>query len=196
MNNPRYEFRVWGDDLRHLREKLALFGAAEQPSRSDENYLISIATDNCNAKIRSGVIDIKVLVNEYKTLEQWKPVLKASFPVESSNITGQVFPSLALSAPVPSKAKYEMDEFLDEVVRIDNRIALVNVAKARNRFKAMECMAEFADVLIEGVARHTVAVESMDPEAVLPLATHLGIAGGVNTSYVREIKRVLEISRR
>jgi hypothetical protein len=120
-------------------------------------------------------------------------VLKAGFPLESSTLTGQIFPALALKAPVLSKTKYETDEFLDDIVRIDHRIALVKVAKVRSRFEVMECMAEFADVVIERVARQTVAVESTDPEAVLRLAAHLGIDGGANTSYVREIKRSLEI---
>src|SRR5437762_10176910 len=151
MSSPRYEFRVWGNDLLHLREKLEQFDGAKPSSTSDESYLIPSATDNCNAKLRSGAIDIKILFNEYKGLEQWKPVLKAGFPLESSTITGQIFPALALKAPVLSKTKYATDEFVDEIVRIDNRIALVHVAKVRSRFEAMECMAEFADVVIERV---------------------------------------------
>ena len=82
---PRYEFRVWADTLASVHEKL---GRLAQPktTESQETYLISRATEKCNAKIRAALMDIKVLVNEDRGLEQWKPVLKAGFPLESSVI--------------------------------------------------------------------------------------------------------------
>ena len=76
---------MWADTLASVHEKL---GRLAQPktTESQETYLISRATEKCNAKIRAALMDIKVLVNEDRGLEQWKPVLKAGFPLESSVI--------------------------------------------------------------------------------------------------------------
>jgi len=186
---PRYEFRVWADTLARLQKRLDLM-AQPRTAESEETYLISSATDKCNAKIRAALMDIKVLVAEDRGLEQWKPVLKGEFPLESSVIATQVFPSLALRPPALPKSAYELEEFLDHVVRSDARVAIVGVRKTRYQFRIGACAAEFAQIMINGVPRDTVAVESVDPDAVLQLVRELGI-DNPNTSYIREIKRVL-----
>ena len=75
---PRYEFRVWSDTLVSVHHRLGLM-AQPRTAESEETYLISSATDKCNAKIRAALMDIKVLVAEDRGLEQWKPVLKGNF---------------------------------------------------------------------------------------------------------------------
>src|SRR5262245_56498334 len=109
---PRYEFRIWADDLAPVRAKLDRLGQAEQ-AESQETYLVSDATDDCNPKIRAALMDIKVLMAEERGLQQWKPVLKAEFPLEKPVITGQVFPHLKLAPPELAKAAYSLDEFLE-----------------------------------------------------------------------------------
>ena len=141
-------------------------------------------------KIRAALMDIKALVAADRGLEQWKPILKAEFPLESSVIATQVFPSLELPPPALPKAAYELDEFLTHVARTDGRLAVVGVRKTRYQFRIGACAAEYAQIMINGVPRDTVAVESVDPDAVSQLVRELGIAEP-NTSYIREIKRVL-----
>ena len=187
---PRYEFRVWADTLASLNDKLRRM-AQPRTAESEETYLISSATDKCNAKIRAALMDIKVLVAEDRGLEQWKPILKETFPLESSVIATQVFPSLELPAPALSKSVYELDEFLDDVVRPDARLAIANVRKTRYQFRIGTCTAEYAQIIINGVPRDTVAVESVDADAVLQLVRELGV-DEPNTSYIREIKRLLD----
>jgi len=186
---PRYEFRVWADTFASVHERL---GRLAQPkiAKSEETYLISKATDKCNAKIRAALMDIKVLVAEDRGLQQWKPILKAGFPLDSSVIATQIFPSLELPPPALPKSVYELDEFLDYVVRADARLAIVGVRKTRYQFRIGACAAEYAQIMINGVPRETAAVESVDPDAVLQLVRELGI-DEPNTSYIREIKRVL-----
>jgi exopolyphosphatase / guanosine-5'-triphosphate,3'-diphosphate pyrophosphatase len=186
---PRYEFRIWADTLALVQEKLARL-AQPKTAESEETYLISEATDKCNAKIRDALMDIKVLVAEDRGLQQWEPILKAGFPLESSVIATLVFPSLRLSPPLLPKLTYELDEFLDHVAGTNRKLAIVGVRKTRFQFRIRACAAEYAQVMINGVARDTVAVESVDPDAVLQLVQELEIAEP-NTSYVREIKRVL-----
>ncbi len=186
---PRYEFRIWAEKLTPVREQLqALSDPREMVSR--ETYLISPATDRCNAKIRAGLMDIKVLVAEDRGLEQWKPVLKQEFPLTRAAISYQVFPSLEIASPPLGKAEYSMEDFLEQVIRPEPRIAIVEVSKARYQFGIGVCSAEYAAVTINGVPRDTVAVESVDPDAVLQLVQKLGISG-TNVSYIREIERVL-----
>ncbi len=185
---PRYEFRVWEETLASVHDRLGLMAQAKT-AESEETYLISKATDKCNAKIRGALMDIKVLVATDRGLEQWKPILKGGFPLERSVIATQVFPSLDLSPPPLPKAAYELDQFLDMMAQSDE-IAIVGVRKMRYQFRIGACAAEYAQIMINSVPRDTVAVESVDPEAVLQLVRELGITEA-NTSYIREIKRVL-----
>jgi exopolyphosphatase / guanosine-5'-triphosphate,3'-diphosphate pyrophosphatase len=189
---PRYEFRVWAKALTPIRERLMRL-ASPKETVSQETYLISAATDKCNAKIRTALMDIKVLVAEDRGLEQWKPILKAEFPLESSVIGTQVFPSLELPSPVLGKSKYTLDEFLGDVMRAESRVTIVDVSKTRYQFSIGACAAEYAQITLNGVPRDTVAVESVDPDAVLKLVEDLGVTDA-NTSYIREIKRALGLA--
>ncbi len=189
---PRYEFRVWAETLTPIRERLERL-ASPKETVSQETYLVSATTDKCNAKIRAALMDIKVLVAEDQGLEQWKPILKAGFPLESSVIATQVFPSLELPPPVLAKSEYTLDEFLGDMMRAESRITIVDVSKTRYQFSIGTCAAEYAQITLNGVPRDTVAVESVDPDAVLQLVRELGITE-VNTSYIREIKRALGLA--
>ena len=188
----RYEFRIWAETLASLRKRLEGLAQAKQ-TFSQETYLVSARTDRCNAKIRSDLMDIKVLIAEDRRLEQWKPVLKAGFPLQRSVIATQVFTSLELPPPVLSRAEYAREEFLGEVIAAEPQIAIVHVSKNRYQFSLETCQAEFAAVTLNNLARDTVAVESADPDAVLQLIGELGIAGQANTSYIREIKQLLNL---
>jgi exopolyphosphatase/guanosine-5'-triphosphate,3'-diphosphate pyrophosphatase len=188
---PRYEFRIWGEDLGPVRQKLERM-ASPKVTESQEIYLISVATDKCNAKVRDGLMDIKVLVAEERGLEQWKPILKAGFPLESLVIAEQVLPSLELPAPALSKPAYELRDFLDDVMRTQPGVTVVEVSKTRYQFTIGACQAEYAQVTLNGVPEDTVAAESVDPDAVLQLIHDLGI-NDTNTSYIREIKRLLKV---
>jgi hypothetical protein len=64
-------------------------------------------------------MDIKMLVKEDRGLEQWEPVLKASFPLDRSVVSGQIFPYLAFEPPHLFRSTYQMDQFLDEVIGVD-----------------------------------------------------------------------------
>jgi exopolyphosphatase/guanosine-5'-triphosphate,3'-diphosphate pyrophosphatase len=186
---PRYEFRIWADSLAGLCEKLQELAPGPEMAGSRETYLVA-ASDKCNAKIRSGVMDIKVLIGTDRGLEQWKPMLKAGFPLERSVIDEQIFPALEIEAPPMSGLRYPIEQFL-EVIGGRPEIAVVNVSKMRLRFRFDSALAEFTSTIIDGIARDTVAVDSVDPDAALELIRLLGIGGAPNTSYVREIKNVL-----
>ena len=186
---PRFEFRIWGETLAPYRTKLEKL-AQPKETVSKETYLISALTDECNAKIRGGLMDIKVLIAVERGLEQWNPILKAGFPLSATAISEQVFPSLKLVAPPLKKSEYTMEEFFVEVVRAEPKISVVDVTKTRYQFSIGECAAEYAAVTLNNVPRDTVAAESTSPDAVLQLVKDLGI-DETNVSYIREISRIL-----
>lgn len=186
---PRFEFRIWAESLTPLRAKLAAMAEGSEKS-SEETYLISAATERCNAKIRADLMDIKVLIAVERGLEQWNPTLKAGFPLDTATITEKVFPSLQLEAPALAKTEYTFDEFLNEVIRPNPKIAIVAVTKVRNQFNIGACATEYSRITINQVPRDTVAVESTDADAVLELVEKLGIHEP-NVSYIREIRRIL-----
>jgi exopolyphosphatase / guanosine-5'-triphosphate,3'-diphosphate pyrophosphatase len=191
---PRYEFRVWGETLVELKEKLER-RAAPVKAVSSETYLISRATERCNAKIRAGLIDIKILLAEHRGLEQWKPILKAAFPLDRTVIATQIFPRLDIRPPHLSRARYEKDEFLNEVIGPEPEIVIVELSKVRFRFSLLTCMAEFTVVRFNDMTRETVAVESADPDELLRLIHEIGLDRAENVSYVRYIKRMLGIGK-
>jgi exopolyphosphatase/guanosine-5'-triphosphate,3'-diphosphate pyrophosphatase len=186
----RYEFRVWGHNLIALKRTLEEHAEPSQPATSSELYFVSETTDKCSAKIRSSLLDIKVLVRIDGTLERWTPIVKAGFPLAASAIN-QLFESLALKPPRLSQSNYIFEEFLNDVIKPERAIVIANVSKERSQFRIDACEAEYAAVTIDGLPRHTVAVEGSDPDAVLSLIRQLGIEQIPNTSYVREIKHLL-----
>ena len=186
---PRYEFRIWSESLTPLQQKLEAKAEARE-TRSQETYLISAVTEKCNAKIRAELMDIKVLIDEDRGLEQWRPILKAGFPVSNSAVAEQIFPSLQLTPPTLTRVEYTMDGFFREVVQKEPKIAVVEVAKVRYQFKIGVCATEYSNITINKMLRDTVAVESTDPDAVLQLVRELGI-NERNVSYIREIRRII-----
>jgi hypothetical protein len=192
---PRYEFRVWGDDLLSIRQRLENSGRLAEIDRSTEIYLLSEATDECNAKIRSDLLDLKTLLDRHEGLERWKPVLKVPFPLDREVVANQIFPRLGFNPPSLPRSQYRVEEFLIEVCNATNEITVVQVSKERLRYASDRCEMEFAIVIIDHTTRQTVAVEATETEPIFQMAEKLGIRGLVNTSYIREIKRVLGSSQ-
>ena len=92
----RWEWRTFGQGARVAENgwrDLAPVGTQE----SDEVYLLSGAGET--VKVRAELMDIKqLLATDGFGLQQWTPVLKASFPIDRSNVE-RVFE--ALHVPVP-----------------------------------------------------------------------------------------------
>jgi hypothetical protein len=54
-----------------------------------------------------------------------------------------------------------------------------------------ECITEYAELLINGAAIKTVAVESTDIDAILKAKDLLGLNDYENINYLRAIKRII-----
>ncbi len=195
---PRWEFRVWGGSLEPQRRRLGELCAAPaaEPEQSRETYIVSDATDETNAKIRAGAIDVKLLLHAERGLEQWRPYLKSAFPLDAPTLA-KLFASLRVEAPAMRNQSYGADAFVRELVRLHPRLAVAAVDKRRWRFALDGCAAEFTEVALEGSATneairlHSVAIESAEAQTVLAAIARLGIGERQNVSYVRQIKSVL-----
>lgn len=191
MSSPpgRFEFRVWGDRLSAYQDRLAAIAAPSEPSESAETYILSRTTDAAGVKIRNGMLDIKLMIEQLGRLERWRPVLKAPFPLDSRLIVEQVFPSLGVATPHIAQPSYTDSDSIRDLVRPHRDLELVEVVKIRRQFELEDCTAEFAEVGIAGGARsETVQVESDNPATVLRAIAKLGLNSQTNISYVRYLK--------
>ena len=179
---PRWEWRSFGADFGAAEAALAAStpGPVEE---SDELYLLSAA--GANVKVRYDLMDIKLLREvDGDGLERWEPVMKAAFPLPAAEVV-RVFDALGVSSPPLTRDAYTLDQFLAELVEPSDAVRAVRVHKRRQRYTLAGCMAEVADLEVEGRVARTIAVESEDPSAVMAAVRRLGLDSQVNTSYPR-----------
>lgn len=177
---PRWEWRSFGRRFGEAAGRLARL-APTGVQESDEIYLLSGAGGN--VKIRDALMDIKVLreVNA-DGLEQWAPVMKASFPLPATEAT-KVLEALGLPVPTALHASYTLDEFIGRFAPAGGMVRAVKVHKRRTRYTVSGCMAELSDVVADGKPTRTIAVESEDAAGVMRAVRELGLGGYTNTSY-------------
>jgi exopolyphosphatase / guanosine-5'-triphosphate,3'-diphosphate pyrophosphatase len=186
---PRWEWRSFGQRFGAAETQIA----ALQPQgmqESDELYLLTAGGGN--VKVRAALMDIKSLeqVNA-DGLEQWVPVMKAEFPLPAATVT-QVFDALRLPVPALPRAAYSLDEFIAAFAAPGSAIRCVRVHKRRTRYRIGGCMAELSEVVANGQATRTLAVESEDAQAVVAAVRALGLGGYLNTSYPRGLAALLD----
>jgi len=188
---PRFEFRTWAKNFGKVEEKLYALSSCEKIRESKEIYIISAGNNENNTKIRDKLMDIKVLVQEKKGLEQWDPLMKGEFPMGAAMLREEVFPAFGVEMPELSHNEYSLDMFLRDVIQPHPQIIPVQVFKRRFAFTVEDCITELGEIQFNGAAQQTVAVESVDIEAILKAKDMLGLNDYENLNYLRSIKRVL-----
>ena len=153
---PRFEYRVWATDLTELAGRLAMHCTPLGVRTSEETYLVHPRTD-INIKIRAETLDIKQLVREQRGFQLWTPILKEAFPISASS-AAEVMEYLAETPPSAGEhAPLDIDEFL---ARAEDAVtAIATVTKQRHGYLQEGCILEFAEVTINGLGVHSVAVE-------------------------------------
>jgi exopolyphosphatase/guanosine-5'-triphosphate,3'-diphosphate pyrophosphatase len=185
---PRWEWRTFA----------ASFGDAEDrfrelpPSKvleSDELYLLSPTCD-ANVKIRDGLMDVKALEHvDARGLEQWRPVMKAAFPLPADGVA-EVCAALQV-APPSRKDACALERLQAELTHPSRGVRAVPIHKKRRRYTVGGCLAEMTEVVADGRATRTVAIESEDPERVQAAVRDMGLSRFENLSYPRGLKRLL-----
>jgi exopolyphosphatase/guanosine-5'-triphosphate,3'-diphosphate pyrophosphatase len=186
---PRWEWRAFGGP----------FGAAESrfasltPDREEETaelYVLSARSDE-SVKVRHGHMDVKHLEQVGDDgLEQWRPVVKAGFPLPAREVVS-VLEALGVAVPSVERAEYTLDELLDELVRPNDDLRAVEVHKRRVHYTLGGCMAELTDVHVDAAVTRTIAVESEDPALVIATVRELGLESLPNVSFPRGLKALV-----
>ena len=183
---PRWEWRSFGD--RFGPAELALTALVPtEVVESAETYLLSVG-DTDVVKVRDDLMDVKrrKQVDE-NGLEQWRPVMKAPFPITAADV-GSALSALGVESPRLSRSEYALAELVDEVVGEDPDLLAVEVHKRRHRYRVGECLAELTDVRVGERSTRTIAVESEDPSRVIGTVRELGLAVRPNVNYARGLK--------
>ncbi len=188
---PRFEFRTFAQSFGMVETRMRKLSPLDKIRESSEIYIMSAGNSENNTKVRDALMDIKVFVKSEKGLEQWNPRMKGSFPMKASEIAEKVFPAFGVELPAFKRDEYSLEQFINEVIRPHKDLVPVSVFKRRFGFMVNECITEYAQLLINGAAIQTVAVESTDLEAILKAKGMLGLEDYENVNYLRAIKRII-----
>jgi exopolyphosphatase/guanosine-5'-triphosphate,3'-diphosphate pyrophosphatase len=193
VSAPRWEWRTFGDGVGPAEHRLAAL-PTEREQSSDELYLLS-ASRGATVKIRDGLLDVKRLeAVDADGLEQWRPVLKAPFPLAADELSS-VLAALGVEAPL-ARPVYTLDELLDEVVGPSSALAAARTHKRRRHYLLDGCMAELTDVESGGAATRTIAVEHEDAGLVLATVRALGLAARPNVGFPRGLAALVGFGAR
>ncbi|OYT11449.1 MAG: hypothetical protein B6I19_11405 [Bacteroidetes bacterium 4572_114] len=167
---PRYEFRIFGNDLAKYESKIKKLSSKEMTRQMDSVYLLTPWKRKNNVKIREGVMDIKVLEQDHLDLQQWNPFLVGEFPLD-------------------------LKQFINEVVTVDPDLAIAYVWKTRHAYTVANCITEIAEIKVNGAAIKTICIESENPKNVIEAKKLLTIDGKVeNVSYPLALKRIMGLT--
>ena len=192
---PRYEFRIFGNDLETYENKIKELSPKEMTRQMDSVYLLTPWKRKNNVKIREGIMDIKVLEQEHMGLQQWNPFLVGEFPLEADVIKTVVFPALGIESPVFERKKYSFKQFIAEVLAIDPDLSVAYVWKTRHAYTIAECITEIAEIKMNGSSMKTICIESENPDNVIKAKNLLGIGSKVeNVSYPLALKRIMGLT--
>ncbi len=190
---PRWEWRTFAQSLASL-EARATGVAGVAPRQSDEIYLLNLRGPH-NAKIRGGAFDIKQLQQvSAEGLELWSPAFKGNFPLTAAQLR-DAFSAWALPPPDFARDGYTLEQFLGEVALPALGLRVARVAKVRRGFVFGGCTAEFAGVVVDGVACETFCLEHENPALILAALTQLRLTPQANVNYPEGLKRALGIGR-
>ena len=191
---PRWEWRTFGESFGKAD---ILLGALppERAEESDDVYVVSLSSD-ASVKVRNGLLDVKRLerVND-DGLEQWKPVMKAAFPLPASEVA-EVMATLGTDAPPLQRGVYTLDEFFDEVIGSSDDLLAVETHKRREHYAVGGCMAELSEVRTAQGSERTIAVESEDAARVFEAVNELGLGSRRNVCMARGLKALVGFGAR
>ena len=186
---PRWEWRRFGDDFGEADARFAST-PPERVQDSDETYLLSTRSD-ASVKVRDGLMDVKRLeAVDDNGLEQWKPVIKAEFPLPAAGVQ-DVLAALGATATPLERPTYTLEELIAEVVDPNPDLRAVDVHKHRDHFMVGGAMAELSAIGAEGKTTRTIAVESEDPGLVVAAVQELGLPLQPNACLARGLKTLL-----
>jgi exopolyphosphatase / guanosine-5'-triphosphate,3'-diphosphate pyrophosphatase len=186
---PRWEWRTFGETFGAAEERLAQSGAG-RVQESDELYVLSEESD-ASVKVRDHLMDVKRLeAVDGNGLEQWRPVLKSSFPLAATDVA-TVLDALGVPAPETGRDAYSLEQLVDELVEPEPALTDVAVHKRRVHYELGGCLAELSEVSAGGRSARTIAVEAEDPALVIAAVRELQLADRPNVCLARGLKALI-----
>jgi hypothetical protein len=192
---PRFEFRVFARCLGLAEQRLRAMAPCDTISESREIYLLP-QEDICdrNIKIRDGRLEVKRIIDRQGGLERWQPDGHWGFPVARETLrhahsSGDMLARLQLLPATLSR-----EALLRAVARRSLPLYRANVWKRRFRFSPAGCRAELDQLLVNGAAVESLAVESENPQAVLEVRAALRLEDCENQSYPLALSRILGLT--
>ena len=185
---PRWEWRTFGDEFGVAEENIKAHECTRE-IESSEVYILSKKSGE-NIKIRDTLMDIKVLRNAKNDLEQWFPIMKATFPIGAEE-AAEVFKAAGIEVGLNAADTWEYDAFISKMVDTNSDLKAVGVFKKRYGYMIEGATVEIADLTIDGKEIRTTAVEDADPELVTRLVAKLGLNGYENISYIKAMRRMV-----
>jgi hypothetical protein len=184
---PRFEFRIWGDDLSAVADTIVDLGDPPRVGETIEIYLPVKQALHLNPKIRRSLLDVKVLIDRVDDFERWEPQLKCVMPIGLTQLVDEFFPLIDTEPPAMPRPSYSADLLVAEVVDPHPALDAVVVMKTRHLYRVGSCTAEVSEVGLGPVTRQTVAIESTHLQELHDLRDRLDIANRKNRSYPRMI---------
>ena len=89
-----------------------------------------------------------------------------------------------------------LERMQTELAPSGGSVRSVYVAKARTRYQLHGCVAEMTDVIVDGTAIRTIAIEDQDPGKVIAAVRAMKLTHFENTSYPKGLKRIIGVGGR
>jgi exopolyphosphatase / guanosine-5'-triphosphate,3'-diphosphate pyrophosphatase len=181
----RWEWRTFGERFGGAESRLSAL-SPERVRESDETYVVSSHSD-ASAKVRDGLMDVKELLRVDGGLEQWRPVMKAAFPLPAAQVRA-VLAFLGVTAPTLTRDAYTFDQIVHELVDPSPDLLALEVHKRRTHYTLGGCMAELSQLRTNRGASQTIGIESEDPDRVAEVVRGLGLDSRANVNLPRWLK--------
>jgi exopolyphosphatase/guanosine-5'-triphosphate,3'-diphosphate pyrophosphatase len=188
----RWEWRTFGQEFGIAASRFAALEAG-QVQQSAETYLLTDTSD-ANVKIRNELLDIKILEHvDQNGLEQWRPVLKETFPLGDPAIA-QLRGVLGLQRGALRPGRLSLDQLLADLASAARNVHVIGVRKTRTRYDVHGCTGEVTEVEADGQTARTIAIEDADSAKVIAVVRAMGLERYPNTSYPRGLKQLVGLS--
>jgi hypothetical protein len=194
---PRYEFRTFATSFDEKTLDLVRNQHANEGFRqSEEVYIMSTGNNVNNTKLRDNKMDIKCFVENKDGFEQWNPLAKFSFPLAATRIKDELFPAFSVACPTLERSEYTQDQFLTEIIDAHAYLSGARIQKRRFATTICNCIAEYAEVLINGAPLVSISIESTEIDDLNAAKDLLALGRFENINYLVATKRVIGMLRK
>lgn len=189
-DEPRFEFRVFRDDVGQVRDAMQARASRVERATSTELYIVTRLNIEAIVKLREGRLDVKELVCRQGLLEQWRRVLNIEPPVPGDVFKAEVASRLGIVPDLPDGSALDEAAILG-IARIEPALRVAEVAKDRTVFQIGPCRAEAVDITVGRERLASAAIDAAEAAPVEALMQELGLSGDANVSYAARLQKLL-----